>query len=148
MFFDPIKIGRQEYVDGATGFNNPVESVFEARFIWPNAMTRIQCTVSIGTGVSDLKDFGDNMKEVVKTLKAISTETEETERRFFKNHRQFGLEDRYFRFNVQQGLANVELDEHEKVDKIESATERYLDLPEIREKADSFVAARPPNACM
>lgn len=28
-FFDPIQIGRQKFVDGATGFNNPVEAVFE-----------------------------------------------------------------------------------------------------------------------
>ena len=147
-FFDPTRIERQEYVDGATGLNNPVESVFEeARYIWPDAMTRIQCIVSIGTGAPDLKDFGDNMKEVINTLKAISTETEETEKRFFKNHQQYGLGGRYFRFNVEHGLGNVELDEHEKVAKIESATEFYLGLPVTKEKVDGFVTARPPNAC-
>jgi predicted acylesterase/phospholipase RssA len=51
LFFDPIQIGHQLFVDGATGMNNPVEIVLEeARSIWPNAIARIQCIVSIGTG--------------------------------------------------------------------------------------------------
>lgn len=105
-FFDPIVIGRQKYVDGATGFNNPVEAVLEeAVSIWPDAIPGIQCLVSIGTGVPDPKDFGDNLKEVINTLKAIATETEETERRFFQNHKHLGLGDRYFRFNVDKGWA-------------------------------------------
>ncbi|KAF4502485.1 hypothetical protein FAGAP_1300 [Fusarium agapanthi] len=45
-FFDPIKIGWQYYVDGATGRNKPVEAVFnEAKGIWPDAPSRIQCFV-------------------------------------------------------------------------------------------------------
>ncbi|GAB1319353.1 Calcium-independent phospholipase A2-gamma [Madurella fahalii] len=59
-FFDPIKIGRQMFVDGATGMNNPVEPVLkEAKSIWPDAISwgRIQCLISIGTGVPDLKRF-------------------------------------------------------------------------------------------
>jgi hypothetical protein len=43
-FFDPIKLGRQGYVDAATGLNNLVESVIEeARSIRPNAIVHIQC---------------------------------------------------------------------------------------------------------
>lgn len=75
-FFDPIKIGLQKYLDGATGMNNPVEYVFEeVKSIWPDAVSRIRCLSSVGTGVPDLKDFGENMKEVIDTLKAISTQT-------------------------------------------------------------------------
>lgn len=109
-----------------------MEYVFEeARSIWPDAMMRIQCIVSIGTGVPDLRDFGDHIKRVIDALKAISTETENIERRLFKNYRQFGLGGRYFPFNVTQGLAKVELDEHEKTDILESATGPDLSLPEI-----------------
>ena len=124
-----------------------MESVLEeARSIRPNAIVHIQCIVSIRTGVPNLNDFGDNIKKVVYTLTAISTETEATQSRFSKIRRQLGLGDRYFRFNVQQGLNTVRLNEYEKVDQIESATERYLGLQEICEIADNFVAARPPNA--
>lgn len=147
-FFDPIEIGRQQFIDGATGFNNPVEVVLdEAISIWPDATPRIQCIVSIGTGMSNLKDFGDNLKGVVDTLKAISTETEETEKRFFKYHKTLGVGDRYFRYNVQQGLESVGLDEHKKLSQIEAATEYYLGLPQVNGTIDAFVVARPPNIC-
>lgn len=146
--FNPIEIGRQHFVDGATGLNNPVEVVLdEAKAIWPDAISRIQCIVSIGTGVPDLKDFGDNLKEVVDTLKAISTETEETEKRFFKYHRNLGVGDRYFRYNVQHGLGDIDLDQH-KAAQIEAATERYLQIPQIKGTIDAFAAVRAPNTCM
>jgi predicted acylesterase/phospholipase RssA len=147
-FFDPIEIGRQQFVDGAIGLNNPVEVVLdEAKSIWPDAIPRIQCIVSIGTGVPDLKDFGDNLKEVVDTLRAISTETEKTERRFFNYHKLIGIDGRYFRYNVQQGLGEVGLDEHEKLDKVEAATEYYLGIPQIKETIDAFVNTRSPSSC-
>ncbi|KAH0541605.1 hypothetical protein FGG08_003953 [Glutinoglossum americanum] len=145
-FFDPVEIGRQRFIDGATGFNNPVEVVLdEAKSIWPDAISRIQCIVSIGTGMPNLKDFGDNLKEVVDTLKAISTETEETEKRFFKYHKTLGVSDRYFRYNVQHGLGDIGLDEHKKAAQIEAATERYLQIPQIKGTIDAFTAVRAPN---
>jgi predicted acylesterase/phospholipase RssA len=147
-FFDPIQIGRQRFVDGATGFNNPVEVVLEeAVSIWPNATPRIQCLVSIGTGMQEIKDFGDNLKEVIETLKAIATETEETERRFFKVHKALGVGDRYFRFNVDRGLSGIELDEHQKIDKIEVGTESFLGDPRIKEVVKTFVTAHAPVNC-
>jgi len=146
-FFDPITIGRQTYVDGGTGYNNPVEVVFEeAKSIWPNAVARIQCLVSIGTGFADLKDFGDNALEVIETLKNIATETEETEKRFSKNHAQFGLSGRYFRFNVQHGLGGVGMDEHKKLNTIEAGSEQYLQLPNTRADIQNFLDARASNS--
>jgi len=143
-FFDPIRIGMQEYVDGATGYNNAVELVVEeAREIWPHDLVpRVQCIVSIGTGVTELRSFGDNLKQVVYTLKSIATETEKTEERFFKSHRYLGFGGRYFRFNVDRGLAGIELDEHEKKDKIVAATELYLNDPRVKQSATEFVSAR------
>lgn len=133
----------------SNGFNNPIEAVFdEAKSIWPDVVQRIHCIVSIGTGLLELKDFGDNLKEVVDTLKAISTETEETEKRFFKHHSSLGVGNRYFRYNVQQGLESVGLDEHKKLSQIEAATEYYLGLPQVKGTIDAFVVARAPNICM
>lgn len=143
-FFDPITIGYQEYVDGATGHNNPVEIVLEeAKSIWKDAAARIQCLVSIGTGVPDLKDFGDNLKEVVKTRKAISTETEVTEMRFFKNAKSFGVGGRYFRFNVTKGLGDIGLDEHDQksLGRITAASESYMNEPVVRERVKEFLCA-------
>jgi len=149
-FFDPIQIGSQTFVDGATGMNNPIEQVFdEATSIWPDAIQkgRIQCLVSIGTGIPDLRHFGDNLKEIVKRWKSISTETEATEKRFYKVHDLLGVGGRYFRFNVDKGLADVELDHHTKVAQIEAATEAYLRDPRVKQLIRSFLTAQPPITC-
>ena len=109
-FFDPIRIGpfNEEFVDGATGCNNPIDEVLsEARIIWPDADRRIQCVVSIGTGEPALKPFGGNVKDVGKTLLALATDTKNTAERFLRAHTHIGLADRYFRFNVMKGLEDV-----------------------------------------
>lgn len=138
-FFDPITIGLHSYVDGATGYNNPVEEVLHEAFsIWPNSLPRIHCIVSIGTGVPGPRDFGDDLVDVLMTLKTISTETETTAERFRRNHVLLGLSGRYFRFNVVQGLEAVRLDEHEKVKEIEAAADRYLKSPDVVKSANKL----------
>ncbi|KAI0470488.1 hypothetical protein GGR56DRAFT_660588 [Xylariaceae sp. FL0804] len=146
-FFDQVVIGQQSYVDGATGSNNPVEIVLEeARDIWPDALARIQSIVSIGTGVPEPKAFGNDFIGILSTLKNIATETQKTHLRFQKSHKDLGLEGRYFRFNVDKGLAGVRLDEHAKVSIIDAATRMYLDSPEVHSDAVAFAAVTPPNS--
>jgi len=141
-FFDPITIGRQRYVDGGTGMNNPVEVLMEeARSIWLDADRRIQCVLSIGTGRVELKGFGDDANQVIETFKGIATDTEQAHFRFLNAVKYNGLESRYFRFEVDRGLGTVEMDEHEKCDVIEDATERYLKEPDIKTKVSSLVDA-------
>jgi predicted acylesterase/phospholipase RssA len=147
-FFDPVNIGGQSFVDGATGLNNPVEVVLEeAKSIWINAISRIQCVVSIGTGVPNFERFGDDVKEVVETLIAISTETEDTERRFLQSHESLGLSGRYFRYNVDKGLGEIGLDEHNEVNWIIRATESYLEEPRVKNTIKDFVTAHDPSIC-
>ncbi|KAH9203609.1 phospholipase [Leptodontidium sp. 2 PMI_412] len=86
-FFDSIAVGRygEEFVDGATGTNNPVWEVWnEAQLMWgPEPLeSRIKCLVSIGTGVPSLNPFQDDVFHIGKTLVAIATETEQTAERF------------------------------------------------------------------
>jgi hypothetical protein len=84
-FFDPIAVGRygEEFVDGATGANNPVREVWDqAQLAWgPEPLEgKVKCLVSIGTGVLSLKPFKDDVLHIGKTLVAIATETERTAR--------------------------------------------------------------------
>lgn len=145
-FFSPMQIGEHEYVDGATGMNNPVEMVLdEAKKIWTDAPRKIQCIVSIGTGVPTNIDFGDNALEISKTLVALSTETEKTEKRFYLNQTDLGVGGRYFRFNVSQGLKEIGLDEYEKTADITAVTEEYLEDPLVREKVVLFTEAEAPQ---
>lgn len=131
-FFDPVQIGARQYVDGAFRANNPVYDVEEeATDIWcpeSGSLKRlVKCFISIGTGNPGLKSIPDRVDKFAReTLLGIATDTEAVAKKFMKQWRlQYNL-DRYFRFNVEQGLQDVGLEEYQKQGKIEAATEEYL----------------------
>lgn len=130
-FFDKITIGRykEEFVDGATGANNPVMEVWnQAQDIWgPGSLdTKIKCLVSVGTGVPSIKPFEDKLLKIGQTLVAISTETEKTAERFQRDKVELDVTGRYYRFNVSGGLDSVGLEEAKKIDLIAAATRDYV----------------------
>jgi predicted acylesterase/phospholipase RssA len=144
-FFDPVTINEDElcqtFVDGATGANNPVRRLWqEAQRLWGGPLEpRIQCLVSIGTGVPSIKKFGENPIQVIQTLKAIATETEITAAEFQVEHEDDLVSSgRYIRLNVANGLEDVGLDEAAKKSHILAATRRYGELPEIRNALKTF----------
>ncbi len=121
-FFDPISIGKhgQEYVDAGLGCNNPVDEVWtEAQEIWApegeDLAALVKCFISIGTGNPGTSPIEDNaLKMFSKTLKEIATETEKTADIFAKRNRGLFFQERYFRFNVDQGLQSVGLEEFKR----------------------------------
>jgi predicted acylesterase/phospholipase RssA len=130
-FFDPIAIGRykEEFVDGATGANNPIVELWnQAQLMWglEPLEGKVQCLVSIGTGIPSLKAFQDNALHMGETLVAIATETEQTAERFRRDKSHLGTSGRYFRFSVVRGLEDIGLEESEKRKEIASATRRYI----------------------
>ena len=131
-FFEPVSIEDCTFADGGLGANNPVEEVEgEAMNIWCSE-TRgleplVKCFISIGTGHPGKKAFEDSMiKFLGQTMVDIATETEHTERKFIARWAKHFDEKRYFRFNVDQGLQNVGLDEYKEKGKIKAATREYL----------------------
>ena len=135
-FFDPIAIGRygEEFVDGATGANNPIQELWnQAQSIWgPDPIEdKVQCVVSIGTGVPSLKPFHDDVLRIGSTLTAISTETEQTAERFQRDKSSLHDSGRYFRFNVIRGLEEIGLEESQKRKEIAAATGRYANSSDI-----------------
>ncbi|CRL27391.1 NB-ARC [Penicillium camemberti] len=132
-FFEPVSIGARRFADGALGANNPVDEMEgEASDIWCEETGElkplVKCFISIGTGHPGKKAMEDNLlKFVSKTLPALVTQTEHTEKRFIAKWRQHYDNKRYFRFNVDQGLQDVGLAEYPQQGLIESATEGYLD---------------------
>ncbi|KAK1948853.1 FabD/lysophospholipase-like protein, partial [Colletotrichum sublineola] len=130
--FDPVKIGARNYVDGALGANNPVDQVEdEASDVWcpdsGNLKPLVKCFISLGTGNPGKKSIQDRLDKFVSdTLIAISTDTEATAEKFISRWRQHYDTDRYFRFNVEQGLQEVDVAEYEQQGLIEAATEEYL----------------------
>lgn len=132
-YFDPVCISGRKYADGALRANNPVDEVEdEASNIWcaetGNIKPLVKCFISIGTGNPGKKALEDNIfKFVSKTLPALATQTEHTEKRFIAKWRQQYDEKRYFRFNVDQGMQDVGLEEYQEQGLIEAATHGYLD---------------------
>lgn len=142
-FFDPISIGPygEEFIDGATESNNPIEKLMEeARQVWGNIDDRLDCIVSIGTGQPPAKPWGNNALEVIDTLKAVATETERTATRFRNSQDGQKWGSRYFRLNVDRGLENIGLEEHTKRDQLVTATRIYLDKPDTRDSVKRFLS--------
>src|SRR5579871_3261329 len=87
---------------------------------------KVQCLVSIGTGIPSLKPFRDDLLHIGEMLVAIATETEQTAERFWRDKAYMDSSNRYFRFNVVRGLENIGLEESTKRKEIAAATRRYV----------------------
>lgn len=116
-------------MDGATGANNPVMELWnQAQLMWgPDPLEgKVQCLVSIGTGIPSLKPFQDDLLHIGETLVAIATETEQTAERFRQDKAYLDSSNRYFRFNVVRGLEDIGLEESTKRKEIAAVTRRYI----------------------
>ena len=132
-FFEPVSIGDCTFADGSLGANNPVEG--EASNIWcsntRDLKPLVKCFISIGTGNPGKRAFEESMiKFLGQTMVDIATETENTAKKFIARWADHFDKKRYYRFNVDQGLQSVGLDEHMKKGAIEAATEGYLNHTE------------------
>jgi len=131
-FFNSVTIGTRKFVDGAKGANNPVDEIEgEASDIWCPRTAKLQplvkCFLSIGTGNPGKKAIEDGaIKFLKETLVRMTTETERTAEKFIGRWRDQHEHNRYFRFNVEQGLHDVGLEEYKAQGTIEAATEQYL----------------------
>lgn len=111
------------------GANNPIYYLLsEATDIWgaDQLRSKLSCVVSIGTGLLTLQPVRDDVLGILATLKEISTETEKTAERFRRDKSDLDNEGRYYRFNVDQGLEDVGLEESKKKAKVAAATGRYI----------------------
>jgi hypothetical protein len=152
-FFDPITIGPfgEEFVDGATGANNPIRELWnEAKYVWREEPLEgnIKCLVSTGTGVSSLTPFGSSPLEIVKTLKEMATETERAAESFHKEHSELDDRNRYFRFNVLHGLENIGLEDAKSKAAIMAATRRFVRLQAVAKQMEQCGANLNERECM
>ena len=120
----------EEFIDGATGANNPVRELWnEAKDAWdPEPLEQnLKSLVSIGTGVPSVEPFRTGILEIGQTLVRISTETEQTAESFQRAHSELDDSDRYFRFNVRSGLEHIGLEDSSQKNAIMTLTERYVE---------------------
>ena len=135
-FFKRIAIGeeghgKEEFMDGALGCNNPaIEVLEEARSVFGDKKA-IRCLVSIGTGQPGAIGLSkpDTFQKLLPTsliqvLKKIATNCESTSnvlRARFENIDAF-----YFRFNVVHGAQGISLEEWEKMEELTTHTKAYM----------------------
>lgn len=72
-------------------------------------------------------DVGRTIKPLFETLQAMASDTEDVAQEVKEEmeHR-YPDQDIYFRFNVQQGLQTVGLEEWKEMGRVQTATEAYL----------------------
>jgi hypothetical protein len=104
----------------------------EAQTIWcPDGVElgeALKCLVSVGTGDPGRKPVREGAwKLFSETLVSIATQSEDTAKVFVERHRRLYEGKRYFRFNVQQGLQGLGLEEYKKAALIDAATAEYMD---------------------
>lgn len=151
-FFDPIAVGRfgEEFVDGATGANNPVREMWDqAQLVWgPEPLEgKVKCLVSIGTGVPSLKPFKDDILHIGETLIAMVTETEKTAERFQRERSLLDSTGRYYRFNVLRGLEDIGLEEAKKVKEMAAATRKYISSQDVCKKMQTCAGSIVGREC-
>ena len=140
-FFDPIEIMpfKQKFVDGALGWNNPIELAdVESRDSWEND-ERIM--ISLGTGSVPGQEWGGDIVDLARQLARIVTQADMTNDRFRKGHPELINDNRLFRFTVTQGLGNISLDEHEAFNRIATYTHTYVSNDDVYRLLKSCVGS-------
>ena len=123
-YFDPVHIEDKTFLDGGLGHNNPSrEALSEVWAIHRQLISSehgysdfpsISLFISIGSGLTKTskeprRKFSPQVFSIISLLRSIATETESTEDMMqdFSAIGQFP----YFRFNVDQGVGDLRIDE-------------------------------------
>lgn len=157
-FFKRIKIGpknlEEEFIDGGLGTNNPTQVLIkEAIRIYAPAAP-VACIVSIGTGESSVVEVKEPSflqrvvpLELVNAMKSMITDcrtmADAMDERFQ------GAPGIYFRFNVDQGLQDVPMEEWKEMGAVISKTNMYLERIDhsIGNAATALTGNAAPTGC-
>ena len=149
--FDPIAIGPvpEEFVSGPLGANNPVRTLWnQAQDVWGDQLHgRLQCIVSIGTGVPVLAPVRDDLSGIWATYRELVMEMEKTAEQFRRDKSDLDDEGRYYRFNVDHGLEEIGLEESKKKEEIAAATQRYVESQAVFKQLQACANAIAGREC-
>ncbi|KAN0113144.1 Acyl transferase/acyl hydrolase/lysophospholipase [Hyaloscypha variabilis] len=140
-YFEPVIVRpHDKFVDGGCGFNNPTRLVYDEL---ETMSSRPACFISIGTGRSSKylpsKGLLAKFNTFLDASKKLSDESEQV------HHKMQNLASTanfsYYRFNVDNSLRNIKLDEWKPsrpnrlgtLDTIRQQTQDYLQQDDVRE---------------
>ena len=133
-YFAPVKIGPCHYIDGALSNNNPILEVeTEAQNIWRSDQGElkplVKCVLSIGTGLPARRGMTSSALTATKLLTSLLTNTVLSNKNFQDRWQKHAKENRVFRFDVDRGLDQVDLDAWDAQGTMVGATTGYLADP-------------------
>ncbi|KAJ7857860.1 hypothetical protein B0H13DRAFT_2574107 [Mycena leptocephala] len=133
-FFKQIRIGppgiEEAFVDGGMGQNNPIAALLlEAQVVFPDH--QIACIISLGTGQphtikiptpSLLKRLFP--LDIIEAIKGIAMDGEKQHQ--LSAHHFNPVPHVYFRFNVERGMQDIQLNQWERLGDVAANTRQYL----------------------
>jgi hypothetical protein len=145
--FKGIDIGdypmQQSFVGGDLGCSNPIGHVLaEVKRMYPNR--HVSCILSIGAGHARTIHIPDPSPpqrmlgtEAVTAMKDMATDSERVAEEMSIRFRDTaGV---YFRFNVDQGMQNMEARHWDRLDEVVAHTQAYLQKTETNQRMSKLV---------
>ncbi|KAF2012074.1 FabD/lysophospholipase-like protein [Aaosphaeria arxii CBS 175.79] len=141
-FFEEMQFGTPKvtYLDGGVGFNNPCAEVdYAAKALWEGRAIGI--IVSVGTGLQSIPSvkkmaswlpfgLGTNIA-LASALAGMATGTARVDNEMKRMY--YNTSTRYYRFDVDRGLADISLEQWMKEDEMVSLTQEYMsDAKQLR----------------
>ncbi|KAG8735777.1 hypothetical protein FRC10_010160 [Ceratobasidium sp. 414] len=147
-FFKPAVIKQNgldmRYVDGGLRCNNPTKQVLAEAAECFDLNRQVACILSLGTGQKNtihLPKAGFFPKlqllKVVTLLQKIATDCEEMHQELAERQQ---LSEVYFRFNVDQGMQGIGLEEYNRMQEVGAHTRNYLLSYDCNKNVDRAVA--------
>ena len=150
-YFKSTRLYEYRYFDAAVNINNPSNEMYKEVSLINKTHESIELLLSIGTG----NQKGNTTKAKHSLQKELNDISDLVHQKILQAKKQDPFT--YYRWDVQGGLQDVRLDEWKPIEsgditlsRIENATNRYLDSPEVEEQirgcADLLVRARSLRA--
>lgn len=159
-FFEEMQFGTPKvtYLDGGVGFNNPcAEVAYAAKALWEGRSIGI--IVSVGTGLQSIPSvkkiaswlpFGLGTDiSLASALAGMATSTARVDNEMKRMYND--SDTKYYRFDVDRGLADISLEQWMKEDEMASLTEQYMRDGQQVHRAKAFgeimakLSALPPK---
>lgn len=159
-FFEEMQFGTPKvtYLDGGVGFNNPCAEVdYAAKALWEGRSIGI--IVSVGTGLQSIPSvkkiaqwlpFGLGTDiSLASALAGMATSTARVDNEMKRMYND--SDTKYYRFDVDRGLADISLEQWMREDEMASLTEQYMCDGQQLRRAKEFgeimakLSALPPK---